>query len=86
MSGPRIYLHIDRLVLRGVPAAQLGALVRALHAEVKRQLAVPGMARAIAPARHLPTITATPVTLASGSAGSAMGRSAAAGLVRALTR
>lgn len=43
---PRVVLHIDRLVLHGVPAAERDALVRQFEAALVREFAAPGVADA----------------------------------------
>jgi len=48
----RVVLHIDRLVLRGVPAGECEAVVRQLKAALAREFAVPGVADAWAADGH----------------------------------
>lgn len=59
----RIVLHIDRLVLHGVPAGQRAAWLRRFEAELTAALAQPGVAQAWAaagaPARLRHTLPAT---------------------------
>lgn len=47
-----VRLHIERLVLRGVPAAQRATTVQRFEAELARALAEPGVAEAWAAAGH----------------------------------
>ncbi|MES2100910.1 MAG: hypothetical protein V4569_13880 [Pseudomonadota bacterium] len=54
----RVVLHIDRLVLRGVPAAQREAVVRQLEAALSREFAAPGVAQAWTASGHRATLRA----------------------------
>lgn len=83
MSGPRVHLHIDRLVLRGVPREQRDAVVRSLENEIARQLAQPGAHENFRP-RHAPSLRTGPLTLAEGATPKQLGASAARALVRSL--
>lgn len=47
-----VHLHIERLVLRGVPAAQRAAYVQRFEAGLAQALAQPGAAEAWAAAGH----------------------------------
>jgi hypothetical protein len=79
----RVVLHIDRLVLRGVPAAQRDALVASMQQNLRRLLAEPGI---VTPLRGLGERD----RLRSGFAGhggpAAVGAAAAQALVREVTR
>lgn len=48
----KLVLHIDRLVLRGVPPGRRDALVAELQAALTRELAQPGAAEAWAASGH----------------------------------
>lgn len=48
----RIVLHIDRLVLRGIPPAEIEAFTAALQQELQSQLATPGMAETLSSIGH----------------------------------
>lgn len=54
----RVVLHIDRLVLRGVPAAQRDAVVRQLEATLARELGAPGVGQAWIASGHRATLRA----------------------------
>ncbi len=75
MSGPRVTLHVDRLVLRGIPRGQREALVGALRDELARQLATPAFREGLCN-RHLASVATTP--LAGGEpSGARLGRQSA---------
>lgn len=52
----RIEVQIDRLILRGVDAADRDALVRGLKAELERVLADPLVRRGLAQSRRIPVL------------------------------
>lgn len=52
----RVVLHIDRLVLHGVPAAERAAWLRHFEAELVRSLSQPGAAQAWAAAGQQPRL------------------------------
>lgn len=83
MSAPRIRVHIDRLVLRGVPREQRDALVRSLETEMARQLAQPGAHEGFRPLHAASRRSALPA-LGEGAAPAQLGASAARALVRSL--
>lgn len=84
MTTPRIHLHIDRLVLRGVPPTQRDALVAALRAQLQSQLASPGMASDLGAARHVARVHAQSAVQAAGTDAAAMGRAFADGMLAGL--
>ncbi len=43
----RVHVHIDRLVLRGVPGGDQAALVEALNEELRQRFADPGVLEAV---------------------------------------
>jgi len=83
----RVVLHIDRLVLRGVPAGERDALVQALQqtltTQLAERLALPdGLAR-VSALGHVATLRCGPLAAPQGGAqalGSAAGRQLARGL------
>ncbi len=48
----KLVLHIDSLVLRGVPVAERNAVVASLHVALERELAAPGVAEGLAASGH----------------------------------
>lgn len=48
----KLVLHIDSLVLRGVPVAERDAVVASLQASLERELAAPGIAEGLAAGGH----------------------------------
>lgn len=83
MSAPRVRVHIDRLVLRGVPREQRDALVRSLEAEMTRQLSQPGAHEGFRPLHAASRRGALPAAK-EGSAAVQLGTAAARALVRSL--
>lgn len=83
MSGPRVHVHIDRLVLRGVSREQRDAVVRSLEGEIARQLAQPNAHESFRP-RHASSLRAGSLTLPENSTPKQLGTSAARALVRSL--
>lgn len=75
MNAPRVILHIDRLVLRGVAPEQRDALVGALHEELGRRLADPAYREALS-SRHVARVGQAPLTVR-GSSGEGIGRQSA---------
>lgn len=76
MTGPRVILHVDRLVLRGIPREQRDALVLALRQELSRQLAAPAFREGLT-GRHVAALATAPL---------AAGRTSPAGLGRQSAR
>lgn len=54
----RVVLHIGRLVLRGVPAAQREALVRQLEAALASEFCAPGVVQSWTASGHRATLRA----------------------------
>jgi hypothetical protein len=75
VNAPRVILHIDRLVLRGVAAEQRNALVAALRDELGRRLADPAYRDALA-SRHVARVGPAPLAVR-GSSGEGLGRQSA---------
>lgn len=82
MSAPRIHLHIDRLVLRGVEPAQREALVESLHAELRERLMLPGAARQLGRARLVATLPAKPTVVVANADAAGLDAGPGAGLGR----
>lgn len=78
----RLVLHIDRLVLRGVPPGDARALATALQAALQTHLGTPG-AFAPAPAARL---RAGPVRLAAGDGAGTVGQAVASAIATAGAR
>ena len=70
---PRIVLHIDRLVLRGVDRADAAAVSDALQAALRVQLAAQGIA-ALAAHAAVPRLRAGRVPVPQGGGGAALGQ------------
>lgn len=70
---PRIVLHIDRLVLRGVDRGDAVAVSDALQAQLRVQLAAHGIA-ALAAFAAAPRLQAGQVRVPHGGGGSALGQ------------
>lgn len=68
----RVRLHIDRLVLRGIPREQRDALVRGLHEQLSRALAEPA-AIAKLKSRHTPSLRGSELKLAPDTSASELG-------------
>lgn len=82
MRTPNVRLHIDRLVLRGIPREHRDAFVRAFEHELARQLAQPGTQDFRS--RHAPALEATKLAPSGGTTPRQMGASAARALVQGL--
>lgn len=54
-SSPRIHLHVDRVVLRGIAREQRDVLMRGLHTELSRLLAAPDFAHGLQ-SRHCASV------------------------------
>jgi hypothetical protein len=76
-----VHLHIDRIVLRGVDAADRQALVQGLQAELARVLADPKTRAGMTTSRHVPVLRLGRMTMTPGNAGA---RSFGAGVARAI--
>ncbi|MFT3718297.1 hypothetical protein [Pseudorhodoferax sp.] len=76
----RIVLHVDRLVLRGVDAADAPAVTQALQAELQRLLAADGAA-ALAAHGGTAVLRAGRVALPAGAGAATLGRAAAVPIV-----
>ena len=74
----KLVLHIDRLVLRGVPAAERDAVVASLHAALERELTAPGVAEGLAASGHRDRVRAR---FAPATGPQALGRDAAQRIV-----
>ena len=83
--NPRLDIHIDRVVLRGVDPLDKLALVNALRAELTRSLAGAGAATGVvnAGSRCTPVLRATVPALEPGLAGA---RALGAGVARAISQ
>ena len=80
----RITLTIDRLVLKGIDAAERGALVDGLRAELSRVLADPATRTDWARSHRTPVLRLAPMPLRGD--GSAGGRKFGRGVARAVGR
>jgi len=69
----KLVLHIDRLVLRGVPAAERDAVVAGLQASLVHELGLPGVAEQVAGSGHRDRVRAP---FAAPSGAQALGRDA----------
>lgn len=79
----KLVLHIDRLVLRGVPADQREAVLAGLQASLQRELAAPGAAGQAAATGHREALRARFAAPAGPQAlGREAGRRLAAGVRR----
>ena len=75
MNAPRVILHIDRLVLRGVAPEQRDALVGALREELGRRLADPAYRKALS-SRQVAGVGPAPLAVR-GASGEGLGRQSA---------
>lgn len=78
---PRIVLHIDRLVLRGVERGDAAAVSAALQAELHSLLGVPGAARALSARAGARAVQAGKAALPPGADASTLGRAVASRIV-----
>jgi len=79
----RVRLHIDRLVLRGIPREQCDALVRGLHEQLSRALAEPA-AIAKLKSRHMPSMRGGELKLAPDTGAAELGGRVARKLMQGL--
>lgn len=77
----KVYLHIDRIVLRGVDGADRQALVQGLQSELGRVLADPVNRAAMTVSKQVPVLRLGKMTLTPGTAGA---RTFGAGVARAI--
>lgn len=77
----RIHLHIDRIVLRGVDAADRHALVQGLQTELARVLVDPEARAAMKASRRVPVLRLGRMAMTPGPAGA---RSFGTGVARAI--
>ena len=83
-----VHLHIERLVLDGVPIEPRGGrmLQAVVEAELTRLLAVRGIPRALLAGGMVPTLHAPPVQLPPGGEPAALGAQTARSVYRSLGR
>ena len=76
MNGPNIHLHIERLILDGLPIERSqGPFVQAaVEAELSRLLTENGLAADLQAGGTVPSINAAGIQLAAGSSPAQMGR------------
>ena len=86
MSAPRIHLHIDRLVLRGVPASQRCDVVEALRAELHGQLASLGIGGDLGATRNVARVQGARPARVPDADASSLGRAFAGALVTGIKR
>lgn len=79
----RVRLHIDRLVLRGIPHEQRDAIVRGLHEQLSRALAQPA-AVAKLKSRHTPSLRGGELKLSPDTGASELGGMIARKLMQGL--
>lgn len=84
--APRIHLHIDRLVLRGVGRERQQDLVSTLRAELQARFAAPGFADALGRSRHQAGLPDTRPVTAPGSDAISLGRAFGGALAARLKR
>ncbi|MDB5733106.1 MAG: hypothetical protein JWQ03_3001 [Variovorax sp.] len=83
----RVVLHIDRLVLTGIPQAERDALVHALRDTLAQSMAEPGFAQRLARRGDLATLrVATLPSERRASSAQALGHAAARGIAGSLKR
>lgn len=85
-AAQRVHLHIDRLVLRGVPDGQQDALVAALRSELQARLATPGNAGELGSARNVARVQGRSAPSAVPADASALGRAFGASMISELRR
>jgi hypothetical protein len=83
-SMPRIVVTIDRLVLRGFPAAQRDAIAAGLVAELHKQFSAPASGGQFRDSRSLASLRAKPMTLATAIKPQQIGAQAARQLARSI--
>jgi hypothetical protein len=83
MTIGSVHLHIDRVVLRGVPREQRDALMRELRAELARQLAAPDFAKNLH-GRHIASIRGGELQVCADAAPDELGARAAQRLVQGI--
>lgn len=81
MSGPHLSLHIERVVLRGVDAADRQAFVNGLRAELARVLGDPLLRAALTSSRRTPVLKLGKMPMEPGMAGT---RKLGGGIARAI--
>ena len=87
---PRIVLHIDRLVLRGVGAAERDAVVGSLRRSLEETLArgglLEGLREGSSGSRHLASLRIPAFTVAAEAGPKGIGRAAGEGVGEGLKR
>ncbi len=78
---PRIVLHIDRLVLRGLERGDAAAVSAALQAELHSLLGVPGATHGLTARAGARAVQAGRAVLPPGADASALGRAVASRIV-----
>jgi hypothetical protein len=81
---PRVIVTIDRLVLRGFPAAQRDAIVAGLQTELQKQFGAPADGGLFGGSRSLASLRAKPMTLAATAKPQQIGVNAARTLARSI--
>jgi hypothetical protein len=82
----RIVLHIDRVVLNGYAAQDRLAIVDGLREELARHYAVPDAQRALQTRSNVERVDGLRVSIAGAAKPRAIGRHAAHGVARGLSR
>lgn len=80
-----IELHIDELVLRGLPGAQHDRIAAAVEAELQRLLDESGLPPSLAEVGRLPTVQVDNLRLAAGTKPAAIGTQIAGAIYSSLS-
>jgi hypothetical protein len=83
-SLPRIVVTIDRLVLRGFPAADRDAIAAGLQAELQKQFGAPAAGGQFGGSRSLASLQQRPMTLEAAAKPQQIGAQAGRQLARSI--
>lgn len=86
VTGPRVEVHVEELVLTGFPAEQAPRIAAALQQELARLLCERGAPDSLAGGGAVPSLPASPVRAPAGAAPERVGERVAGSVYGALGR
>lgn len=85
MGVRKVVVHIDRLVLNGIPKSEREEVASGLRRHLAELLADQAIAHAVAEVGHIHRLPAPPVRISAAGAGQEIGKRAAGSIVSGVT-